>query len=538
MSELAFSGIRKYAATIAVVAVITAGALAFRIPRLEQRPMHTDEAVHAIKAGILIEQGVYTYDPTEYHGPTIYYFALPFVWLAGATSLADTTEFTFRIVPVLFGTALVLLTLLIADGLGRRAVIMAAVLAAVSPAMVFYSRYYIQEMLLVVFAFGVLACLWRYSQSRHIRWALAAGMCAGLMHATKETCVINYFAFGAAILCGFAWARLVDGYHLPFRRVFLHEHLLAAGIVLFFVSAPLLTSFFVNPRATVDAWLTYLNYFQRAGGVGIHDHPWHYYLLMLIRDHETGGPLWTEGLIVGLALVGALFAMRPHRREVDSNSQARPIALVRVLTFYTAILVVIYSAIPYKTPWCMLTFLHGMILLAGYGAVNLICLVPTRVAKGIVLVALGAGIYQLGCQAYRASFTYYADTRNPYVYGHTSTNLLKLTSRVEDIVRISPEGKDMLIRVIAPDPWPLPWYFRGYSQVGYWPDPPDDTDAPVVITTPDLKEQVDARQKEAYESSTFGQRPTVFMVAEIRKDLWDTFMETRQNVRRPAAGGR
>jgi hypothetical protein len=30
-----------------------------------------------------------------------------------------------------------------------------------------------------------------------------------------------------------------------------------------------------------------------------------------------------------------------------------------VLAFYTLILLALYSAIPYKTPWCLLGFLHG-----------------------------------------------------------------------------------------------------------------------------------------------------------------------------------
>jgi 4-amino-4-deoxy-L-arabinose transferase-like glycosyltransferase len=75
------------------------------------------------------------------------------------------------------------------DGLGPAAVA-AAVLAALSPALFFYSRYYIQEMLLVCFTFGVIVCGYRYARTRALPWAVAAGICAGLMHATKETAVI------------------------------------------------------------------------------------------------------------------------------------------------------------------------------------------------------------------------------------------------------------------------------------------------------------------------------------------------------------
>ena len=51
-----------------------------RLLNLDTRPMHGDEAVHAIKFGSLLEQGSYTYDPDEYHGPTLNYLSLIPAW--------------------------------------------------------------------------------------------------------------------------------------------------------------------------------------------------------------------------------------------------------------------------------------------------------------------------------------------------------------------------------------------------------------------------------------------------------------------------
>ena len=183
-----------------LVVAIAAGAFAFRVPRLEQRPMHTDEAVHAAKVGILLETGAYTYDPLEYHGPTIYYAALPFIWVSGARTLAETSEWQFRIVPVVFGVGLVLLLLLVLDGLGPWEAVCAAILTAISPAMVFYSRYYIQEIPLVFFTFCAIAAGWRHMHSKRMGWALLCGLSLGLMLATKETAVIAYGAMAEALV--------------------------------------------------------------------------------------------------------------------------------------------------------------------------------------------------------------------------------------------------------------------------------------------------------------------------------------------------
>ena len=59
-----------------LILVVTLAAAAIRLPRLAQRPMHTDEAIHADKFRILLEEGEYVYNPDEYHGPTLNYFTL------------------------------------------------------------------------------------------------------------------------------------------------------------------------------------------------------------------------------------------------------------------------------------------------------------------------------------------------------------------------------------------------------------------------------------------------------------------------------
>jgi len=150
-------------------------ALAFRCPRLDERPMHNDEAVNAIKFGDLWQHGAYKYDPNEHHGPSLFYITLAIARLTSSPDFEHLSETKLRLVAVLFGVGLILLLPLVADGLGRKATIWAALFTAISPAMVFYSRYYIHEMLLVFFTFLALAASWRYWRSRKIGWALLAG---------------------------------------------------------------------------------------------------------------------------------------------------------------------------------------------------------------------------------------------------------------------------------------------------------------------------------------------------------------------------
>ena len=175
-------------------------AVALRLPGLAQRPMHTDEAVHAIKFRQLLENGTYQYDPYEYHGPTLNYFTLLPAWLSGAHKIICISEVILRIVPVVFGMMLIILLILISRAIGYPAVISAALFTAISPAMVYYSRYYIQEMLLICFTLGAIVSGYRYWQSKNLAWIISSGIFLGLMHATKETCIIAWASMGLALV--------------------------------------------------------------------------------------------------------------------------------------------------------------------------------------------------------------------------------------------------------------------------------------------------------------------------------------------------
>jgi len=498
-----------------VLVLVAAGALAFRLPRLSERVMHGDEANQAFKAGLLHDRGLYHYDPHEHHGPTLYYLTLPSFWLSGADSFPESNENHYRIVPVVFGVGVVLLLFLVADGLGRPAALCAGVLAAVSPAMVFYSRYYIQEMLLVFFTFGAIASGWRYASTRKLRWALLAGAFLGLMHATKETCAFAYVAMALAVAAKVGWRRW-RGYPVKLRSVVNWRHLLAGLAVAAAVSFVFFSSFFTHWRGPLDSVMAYVNYLNRSGGAEIHVHPWHYYLKMLLYTHYARGPWWSEAFILGLAAVGFVAVML--RDAVPGTTTP----LARFIAFYTLFLTAIYCVIPYKTPWCMLSFLHGMILLAGVGAVVLVHVarkLPLRIAVGVLLAA---GAVQLADKAYLASFRFATDIRNPYVYAHTSPDLLNLVRQVDQFAEVAPHDEPLFIQLAAPDAdyWPLPFYLRRYPVV-YAPEPYK----PLLIV---VHEDIEPKPGEPYEFvGLHGLRPTVRMWLYARADLkrkWEDYV--------------
>jgi uncharacterized protein (TIGR03663 family) len=509
--------------TLLGVLVAVAAALILRCPQLNERPMHNDEAVNAIKFGALWETGVYRYDPDEYHGPTLHYATLVLSRLTGAPEFPQFTENRLRFLTVLFGVGLISLLLLTVDGLGFRGTIWAAFFTAVSPAFVFYSRYYIHEILLIFFTSLTLGAGWRYWRTRRIGWALLAGVGLGLMHATKETFVITLTAAGMGLASNQVWNRWLDasGSPLPAPKLNLW-HLVAGCAASLVVSITLFSSFFTNASGPWDSIRTYMHWISRAGGASEHMQPWYFYLQRLLFFHVAKGPVWTEALIFVLAVLGAATGF------VRKNLGRSNASFARFISLYTLFLMGAYTIIGYKTPWCLLNFWHGMILLAGMGAAVLLRKARHVQTRVVVVVLLGAGVAHLIWQAVQSSFTYAADQRNPYTYAQTSPNIMKLAARVKTLVSVSPEGPGTLIKVFGERGayWPLPWYFRQFRNVGWWNEIPSDPFAPVMVISTTFNAALDEKKTHLM-TGIFQLRPQEFFELYVRLDVWQAFLAAK-----------
>ena len=115
---------------------------------LDKRPMHNDEAVNAYKLGQMMETGEYQYDKNEYHGPVLYYASRILTGLLGQADFISLTESSLRSVTAVFGIAAMIMLFLLAESLGWITLLVTALIFVLAPAMVFYSRYFIHEMLL------------------------------------------------------------------------------------------------------------------------------------------------------------------------------------------------------------------------------------------------------------------------------------------------------------------------------------------------------------------------------------------------------
>jgi uncharacterized protein (TIGR03663 family) len=491
------------------VVYIAALALFLRFFDLALKPLHHDEAVNTLfLTGLVRPPHAYKYDPGNYHGPTLFYFG----WLS--VSVFGMTTEAIRIVTASAGLGLVLMLLLLNRQLGIAGSRGAAAMIAVSPGAVYFSRYFIHEMLLVCFTLGVVICVVLWWTRKRPAFLCLAAVSAGLMFATKETAIISaavlcIAAFGAAILVETAGVVRSGGRTrlLPRTaaeiaaqsRSFLRGVGERAGLRSFVIALAIFlvvellfyTSFFTHWRGAVDALRTFAIWTKT--GTTDHTHPWPSYLDWLRAEELT----ILVGGVIGIAL--AIW------RSTDRFAVFAALWAVGILTAY--------SLIPYKTPWLTLNAIVPLAICAGYALQVLWAdpRVPRIACWTIVAAALGYSAYT----AVVLSFWQYDNDQSPYVYAHTSREVLDLVRAVEGIEADHPQTA---IAVTSRDQFPLSWYLRDFP-AGYYGNVAAPR-TPLVIASVDQQNELEARLGAQFDRlGPYRLRPGVRLVLYVQRDL-------------------
>ncbi len=456
-------------------AILVAGAL-LRLYDLNLVPLHHDEGVNASFLMHLAHEGFYQYDPKNYHGPTLYYFAALIPWLSKflfGRSFEETyglSTFTIRLVPAAFGVATIWLVLTLRRRIGTIAALAGATLLALSPGAVYLSRYFIHEMLLVFSTLALVITALRFYETRRPTYLMLAATSAALMFATKETAIISAGVLLIAFASTMVLTQLREEYEAKGKtgnrrekRATLQEHLrsttarfgglsslaiLSIAALSLFLTIDILfySSFFTNsPKGLYDALKTFE--FWTKTGTRIHVNPWWTYLSWMLSE---------ESPVMLLGLAGVVLAI--WRR---SNRFAVFTALWALGTFAA------YSLIPYKTPWLMLNFLVPLAIMGGYAFEEIY---HQARARKLTLVALAIAVLALGLSAYQSlklNFVHYDDHQYVYVYVHTRRDIFPMLEEIDRIAKRAGTGGQTVITVTSPEYWPLPWYLRHYSFVRY-----------------------------------------------------------------------
>ncbi len=559
--------------------LITTVAAFLRFFWLELKPLHHDEGVNGFFLTTLFREGIYKYDPSNYHGPTLYYVALAFTKSFGLDTIP------IRLSVAIFGVLTVVLAFFLKRYIGKIGSLAAALFLALSPGMVYISRYFIHEILFVFLSLGIVLSVLYFIEKRKagafsvatmtllllvcflptalnlasvvgndnptLVWILRIGLFAleavlvfmimrmlldwnngrpiylllasastALLFATKETAFITIGTMLIAVVCVWIWRKI---YHAALGEPIANELEPVALTWTTFreglgSSTGLMLLIFacVFVLAYVGV-LFFSSFFTYQEGISKAFEAYAIWTKTGNKEHTQNG-FWAY-LKWGMRLESPIFILSAIGTLIALIKARHRFALFA--GFWAFGMLAAYSIIPYKTPWLALSFLLPMCIIAGYGINEL--LTSRDIGQkilGAVLSVFAAVI--LGYQTYDLNFVRYDSDQMAYVYAHTERGFLDLIKNIEYYAEKSGKGKDAGIDIISPDYWSMPWYLREYPQAiihGKFVDAPKSE---MIIASETQAGELARRYGAHYKyAGTYPLRPGVKLCLLVRSDLAD-----------------
>lgn len=456
-------------------------AVVLRLALLDIKPPHFDEGVNGWFADQMTRTGYYNYDPTNYHGPLHFYA----VWLS--QTFFGRNLWALRLPAILASVLCVWMMLRHRPFLGVAASRLGALAMAISPGFVFYGRYSIHESWQVLFSllllWGVLG-LWQ-SGSRRALFAVVGGITGMIL--TKETYILH---IGSLALAGgtlWLWSKVVPSQPgLPisparWTRADLGSSIGVgvAAIVAFY------SGFFLNFPALHGLYETFAAWAHTGIEAAGHEKttyqigPLNYYWLALLARYELP------------ALAGFLFCF---------VLAGRMPAMLRLIAIYACGVLLAYSIIKYKTPWCIISIEWPFLLLFGSA-----CAWGARMAKLPTLLIAAALLLVSFAQMIRLNFVNFVDEKEPYVYVQTYTEVALLIDPILKLTARDPRQIQMRGQILLDSYYPLPWMLGDYPYVGYFGEDnqPEHHDADFIVVDKEKSRTVEEKLPEPYFKRTF-----------------------------------
>ena len=491
------------------------------------KPPHFDEGINGWFVDQTLHNGFYKYDPTNYHGPLHFYVLLVSETLFGRNLWA------LRLPVVLVSISCVWLTLKFEPFVGRTVSRIAAVAMAVSPGFIFYGRYSIHEVWLLLFTllffFGLFG-LWKLGTANYL-WCAGMGMTGMIL--TKETYILHAACALIAIpVCAISnyFGRIDDRKRAEqtWNYVDLVVVIVAGvALIVFFYSGT-----FFNWSGVKGLWKAYEPWFETGSQGHGHEKPWYYWLSLMTRYELP-------------ATAGLLFCILALRFQN---------LFLRYLAIYSVGTLIAYSIVKYKTPWCIISFIWPFLFTFGALVTNASMRFSTRIYSWLALVLFGllsfAFIYEqehtnfnyawpyvliggaaivlamlwseaiativaglllvtsLGHSIWLNYFRCSTDTE-PYVYVQSYNDVFKFTDPILQLAHSDPRAYQLTGSIIRPSPYPLPWMLGDFGRVGYYDKDnwPDKVDADFLLVAQDKIATVESKLHDTYYTMPITIRP-------------------------------
>ncbi|ASD64427.1 flippase activity-associated protein Agl23 [Bdellovibrio bacteriovorus] len=410
-------------------------ALISRFALLTNKPIHFDESINGWFVMQMSKLGYYKYDPNNYHGPMYFYL------LQGFETLWGRSLETLRTVPAMFS---VLSVVILAWGALRpKAVNMVmAVLVLISPAFIFFGRSGIHEMPFVFFQLvaGMGILRWIGRQDEKALGLFLIGLWG--MMALKETFVITMFAWVVAFLI-LGWSHLRTMFSPETIRLAWSGRLTVLTVLLLLIFLQLFTGFYQNLSGIVDFFKAVLPWLK----TGVHGHGHEKSVWYWVQVLYTAEPLVLFG---GALAVAGVFSKRKELRAVS---------------VFSLVQLAVYSLIPYKTVWCVLSLVWGFYFVLAMTLVNAFesRFLGRHVLAGVALILAALGLRSAWISVYQRPI----DLTHPYVYVNSTYELVQVSDLITGNILKKPSLAQQRMQVGMKEQWPWPWLLRYSNNLSY-----------------------------------------------------------------------
>jgi uncharacterized protein (TIGR03663 family) len=437
---------------------------------LEIRPPHHDEAVNGWFVDGMFKKGFYQYDPHNYHGPLYFYF------LAFSEMLFGRSLHALRFVTVFFGALLTFIPFLYRRWIGEKAAWIGAFVLALSPAVVFYSRYAIHE---VPFSFftALFFYFWLRAREEEFSWKILLGL--GLSLGTLACLKENFVIFLGCLFIAEVMTRV---YGKEFKFPKKYSYYAGMSLIGFLIVAVVYSAFGRDPDG-ISNFFQAFNFWSETGTKGNgHQKPFEYWFKVF------GSYEWATLIGVFLSVLAL--------KKVPS-----PIRLLSVMSMG---LLMAYSIVNYKTPWCLLSFQWGFVLIFAYW-----CSQYWKKYQTWIMILFGIIAVQSAYQAIDVSYVNVDSENSYYIYGQTYRDIMPPIQKILDQVRAdSVQKNNIKIQIISGYTWPLPFLLGELNQVAYHNEQnaPERLDADYVFIDESLEAKFAMRIMGSYSREVYRAR--------------------------------
>ncbi len=388
-------------------------------------------------------------------------------------------------------------------------------LLAFSPSMVYFSRFFRNDLIIVFCTLAIVAGAFRYLDniysSKRYPYLILVASSLGIAVSSKENAYLIILTFGAYAGLGLLywiysdWKKEKLGLQktllskasviLPYIPELLLSGALSVFIILFFYSSVFrndISLFSIVGRA-FNHWME-MHKIERIGG------PFYYYIPILFRY---------EIPIILFGTAGFFHFLRNKGRNGHSYS------FFLFLCYWALTSLLMYSYLQEKVPWLVVHIVLPFGILAG-ALIGEIFSPGTEdrqpeqakySGKTRTLLAVVLALTLLVFMGQCISVNYYRSMEADELMTHTqaSPDIRELMEKIGEF-----DGSPETLRIYVIDPnklyWPLPWYLRDYEKAAYSSKPPADNkyDAIIVPISYDMYKEL---PEEEYSSYNFTLRP-------------------------------